>query len=151
MNRLIESFVSVFDGLFNRIQQFTGVTGMAYVFVAPNMLVFSVFVLFPMLFNFVYTFTGSDKLFLNQRPYVGAANLERLFDCGDFLRPATCDEDLFASAVLNTAGFVVTQVAVMIGVSLMDSGGAEREDTGARFFSAASSFIRSCFRRLWWR
>ena len=119
MNRLIESFVNIFDGLFNRIQQFTGVTGMAYIFVAPNMLVFSVFVLFPMLFNFVYTFTGSDKLFLNQRPYVGAANLERLFDCGDFLRPATCDEDLFAAAVLNTAGFVVTQVAVMIGVSLL--------------------------------
>ena len=92
---------------------------MAYVFVAPNMLVFSVFVLFPMVFNFFYTFTGSDKLFLDQRPYVGAANLERLFDCDDFLRPATCDEDLFAAAVLNTAGFVVTQVAVMIGVSLM--------------------------------
>ena len=119
MNRFVESFVNIFDGLFNRIQSFTGVTGMAYVFVAPNMLVFSVFVLFPMLFNFVYTFTGSDKLFLNQRPYVGAANLERLFDCGDFLRPATCDEDLFAAAVLNTAGFVVTQVAVMIGVSLL--------------------------------
>ena len=119
MNRFVEAFVNIFDGLFNRIQAFTGVTGMAYVFVAPNMLVFSVFVLFPMLFNFVYTFTGSDKLFLNQRPYVGAANLERLFDCDDFLRPATCDEDLFASAVLNTAGFVVTQVAVMIGVSLM--------------------------------
>ena len=119
MNRLVEGFVNIFDGLFNRIQKFTGVTGMAYVFLTPNMLVFSVFVLFPMLFNFVYTFTGSDKLFLNQRPYVGAANLERLFDCGDFLRPATCDEDLFASAVLNTASFVVTQVAVMIGVSLL--------------------------------
>ena len=119
MNRLVDSFVSIFDGLFNRIQKFTGVTGMAYVFLTPNMLVFSVFVLFPMLFNFVYTFTGSDKLFLNQRPYVGAANLERLFDCGDFLRPATCDEDLFAAAVLNTARFVVTQVAVMIGVSLL--------------------------------
>ncbi len=119
MNRLLDSFVSFFDILFNRIQKFTGVTGMAYVFVAPNMLVFSVFVLFPMLFNFVYTFTGSDKLFLNQRPYVGAANLERLFDCEDFLRPATCDEDLFAAAVLNTASFVVTQVAVMIGVSLL--------------------------------
>ena len=92
---------------------------MAYVFVAPNMIVFSIFVLFPMLFNFVYTFTGSDKLFLHQRPYVGAANLERLFDCGDFLRPATCDEDLFAAAVLNTAGFVITQVAVMIAVSLL--------------------------------
>ena len=119
MNTLVDSFVSLFDGLFNRIQRFTGVTGMAYIFVAPNMLVFSVFVLFPMLFNFVYTFTGSDKLFLNQRPYVGAANLERLFDCDDFLRPSTCDEDLFAAAVLNTASFVVTQVAVMIGVSLL--------------------------------
>lgn len=119
MNRFVDSFVGLFDGLFNRIQRFTGVTGMAYIFVAPNMIVFSVFVLFPMLFNFVYTFTGSDKLFLNQRPYVGAANLERLFDCADFLRPATCDEDLFAAAVLNTASFVVTQVAVMIGVSLL--------------------------------
>ena len=119
MTKLIDAFVSLFDILFNRIQKFTGVTGMAYVFLTPNMLVFSVFVLFPMLFNFVYTFTGSDKLFLQQRPYVGAANLERLFDCGDFLRPATCDEDLFAAAVLNTARFVVTQVAVMIGVSLM--------------------------------
>lgn len=116
---LVEAIVGLSDGFFNRVQRFTGVTGMAYVFIAPNMIVFSVFVLFPMVFNFFYTFTGSDKLFLDQRPYVGAANLERLFDCADFLRPATCDEDLFASAVLNTAGFVVTQVAVMIAVSLM--------------------------------
>ncbi len=119
MNALLDNFVGLLDGLFSRIQRFTGVTGMAYVFVAPNMLVFSVFVLFPMLFNFVYTFTGSDRLFLDQRPYVGAANLERLFDCQDFLRPVTCDEDLFASAVLNTASFVVTQVAVMIAISLL--------------------------------
>ena len=115
----VDAVVSLFDGFFARVQRFTGVTGMAYIFVAPNMIVFSIFVLFPMLFNFVYTITGSDKLFLDQRPYVGAANLERLFDCRDFLRPATCDEDLFASAVLNTAGFVVTQVAVMIAVSLL--------------------------------
>ena len=119
MTVLVEAIVSLFDGLFARVQSFTGVTGMAYIFVAPNMIVFSVFVLFPMVFNFFYTFTGSDKLFLDQRPYVGAANLERLFDCDDFLRPATCDEDLFASAVLNSARFVVTQVAVMIAVSLL--------------------------------
>ncbi len=119
MTAVIEAIISFFDLLFTRIQKITGVTGMAYVFVAPNMIVFSVFVLFPMIFNFFYTFTGSDKLFLDQRPYVGAANLERLFDCDDFLRPATCNEDLFASAVLNTASFVVTQVAVMIGISLL--------------------------------
>ncbi len=119
MNQLIDFIVGLVDSFFTRLQKFTGITGMAYVFVAPNMIVFSVFVLFPMVFNFFYTFTGSDKLFLDQRPFVGAANLERLFDCDDFLRPATCDEDLFAAAVLNTAGFVLSQVAVMIGVSLM--------------------------------
>ena len=119
MALVVDAIVSLFDGFFARIQRLTGISGMAYIFLLPNMLVFSIFVLFPMLFNFVYTFTGSDKLFLDQRPYVGAANLERLFDCGDFLRPATCDEDLFVAAVLNTAGFVVTQVAVMIALSLL--------------------------------
>lgn len=114
-----EAFVDLLDGLFTRVQKITGVTGMAYVFVTPNMIIFSVFILFPMIFNFFYTFTGGSKLFLDQRPFVGAANLERLFDCDDFLRSATCNEDLFAAAVLNTAGFVVTQVAVMIGVSLL--------------------------------
>ena len=119
IGHILEIFIGFTDGIFARLQKLTGATGMAYVFVAPNMIVFSIFVLFPMVFNFFYTFTGSDKLFLDQRPYVGAANLERLFDCGDFLRPATCDEDLFAAAALNTAGFVLTQVAVMIGVSLL--------------------------------
>ena len=119
MVTVLDHFVSLFDGFFSRVQKITGLSGMAYIFVAPNMLVFSVFVLFPMLFNFVYAFTGGDKLFLDQRPFVGAQNLERLFDCDDFLRPASCDEDLFAAAVLNTASFVVTQVAVMIGLSLI--------------------------------
>ena len=119
MALVVDAIVSLFDGFFARIQRLSGISGMAYIFLLPNMLVFSIFVLFPMLFNFVYTFTGSDKLFLDQRPFVGAANLERLFDCGDFLRPATCDEDLFVAAVLNTAGFVVTQVAVMIALSLL--------------------------------
>ena len=119
LGAVTQALVNGLDGLFARVQKVTGVTGMAYVFVIPNMIVFSVFILFPMIFNFFYTFTGSDKLFLDQRPFVGAANLERLLDCDDFLRPATCDEDLFAAAVLNTAGFVVTQVAVMIGVSLL--------------------------------
>jgi len=119
MSRLIDGGISLFDLFFNRIQKRSGISGMAYVFVAPNMLVFSIFVLFPMLFNFVYSFTGSDKLFLHQRPYVGTENLQRLFDCEDFRLPSTCDEDLFIAAAWNTAGFVIAQVSVMIGVSLM--------------------------------
>jgi alpha-1,4-digalacturonate transport system permease protein len=130
--------VNILDNFFTPLQKRVGVKGMAYIFVLPNMLVFSIFVLFPMVFNFFYAFTGSDNLFLDQRPYVGTANISRLFDCEDFLRPITCDEDLFVSAVLNTAGFVVTQVAVMIGISLLTAVILNRK-------IAARGFFRSVF------
>jgi len=126
--------INLLDTFFTPLQKRVGIRGMAYVFVLPNMLVFSIFVLFPMVFNFVYAFTGSDKLFLDQRPYVGTANLTRLFDCEDFLRPTTCDEDLFMSAVLNTAGFVVTQVALMIAISLLTAVILNRKIVARGFF-----------------
>ena len=131
---LANAVINLLDKFFTPLQKLVGVRGMAYVFVLPNMLVFSIFVLFPMVFNFVYAFTGSDNLFLDQRPYVGAANIERLFDCEDFLRPTTCDEDLFMSAVLNTAGFVVTQVALMIGISLLTAVILNRKIVARGFF-----------------
>lgn len=123
LNRLLlwisDIVVGLVDSLLMPLQRRIGVRGMAYVFVLPNMLVFSIFILFPMLFNFVYAFTGSDNLFLEQRPYVGTENVERLFDCENFFQPSTCDEDQFARAVVNTAFFVVAQVSLMILVSLI--------------------------------
>ena len=111
--------INLLDAFMLPLQRIVGVKGMAYIFILPNMLVFSVFVLLPMATNFVYTFTGSDKLFLDERPYVGLANLERLFDCEDFLNPNSCDEDLFLRAVYNTGWFVFAQVTLMILVSLL--------------------------------
>ena len=111
--------IGLLDLIMTPIQKVVGVRGMAYVFVLPNLLVFSIFVLLPMMTNFFYTFTGSDNLFLEDRPYVGAENVERLFDCENFFEPVSCKEDLFARAVFNTAGFVVVQVSVMIGISLL--------------------------------
>lgn len=142
INKILSSsgngVVNLLDSIFTPLQKRVGVRGMAYIFVLPNMLVFSIFVLFPMVFNFFYAFTGSDNLFLDQRSYVGTANISRLFDCEDFLRPTTCDEDLFMSAVLNTAGFVVTQVALMIGISLLTAVVLNRK-------IAARGFFRSVF------
>jgi alpha-1,4-digalacturonate transport system permease protein len=113
------AIIALLDLIMTPIQKVVGVRGMAYVFVLPNLLIFSVFVLLPMMTNFVYTFTGSDNLFLEDRPYVGAQNIERLFDCQNFLEPASCSEDLFARAVMNTASFVILQVSLMIGISLL--------------------------------
>src|SRR5512147_3194027 len=68
---------------------------MGYFFVLPNTIVFGLFVLFPMLLNFYFTFTGGTKLFPQDRPFVGLQNYQQIFDCQNYLVPNTCTEDLF--------------------------------------------------------
>jgi alpha-1,4-digalacturonate transport system permease protein len=87
---------------------------MAYIFLLPNMLIFGIFVLTPMLMNFYYSMTGGTELFLRDRAFVGLENFRILFDCQNYLEPATCDEDLFWRAIWNTALFVIFQVGGMV-------------------------------------
>ena len=77
-NSILDFFVSAFDLIFGAIQRWVGVRGMPYVFVLPNLLIFGIFILFPMLLNFVYAFTGGTEFFVDQRPWVGTANFEQL-------------------------------------------------------------------------
>ncbi len=63
---------------------------MAAVFLAPNMLIFGVFVLFPLVVNIAYSMTGGAALFLPDRNFVGAAQYERLLSCTDYTDPKTC-------------------------------------------------------------
>ena len=57
---------------------------MPYIFVLPNLLIFGIFILFPMLLNFIYAFTGGTAFFPDQRPWVGTANFERLLTCENY-------------------------------------------------------------------
>ncbi len=92
---------------------------MAYIFVLPNLLIFGIFVLFPMLLNFYYSFTGGTNLFPQDRPFVGLQNFEHLFDCGNFLDPNSCLEDRFWRGVYNTVFFVIFQVGAMVSLALL--------------------------------
>ena len=65
--------ISFLDLIFGTIQRWVGIKGMPYVFVLPNLLIFGIFILFPMLLNFVYAFTGGTEFFPDQRPWVGTA------------------------------------------------------------------------------
>jgi alpha-1,4-digalacturonate transport system permease protein len=138
MSRLLEflynQFVNLLDGFFNRLQQTVGIKGMAYVFVLPNLLIFGIFILLPMILNFGYTFTGGNDLFLEERPYVGTRNLEQLFECEDLLNYRTCREDNFIRAIGNTAWFVVLQISLMILVSLVTALILNRQIKGRAFF-----------------
>src|SRR5688572_16781430 len=90
--RLNQGVMAVFELLMNALglileplQRVVGVKRMAYFFLLPNLLIFGIFILFPMLLNFYYAFTGGTELFLRDRPLVGTENFATLFDCGNFL------------------------------------------------------------------
>ncbi len=112
-------FMRLVDPVMRGIQARTGIGGMATVFLAPNMLVFGVFVLLPLIINIIYSVTGGPAIFLSERPYVGSEHYARLFDCKSYLTPSSCAEDAFWQAVHNTGFFVVVEVALLIVVSLI--------------------------------
>ncbi|UCC88433.1 MAG: sugar ABC transporter permease [Anaerolineales bacterium] len=114
LSALFNLVLSPFELVFSLLQRLIGIRSMPYLFVLPNLLIFGVFILFPMLFNFVYAFTGGTEFFPDRRPWVGTANFDQILTCQNFLDPNSCREDLFWRAVFNTAGYVVAQVALLV-------------------------------------
>ncbi len=121
-------------------QKLTGIKGMAAFFLAPNMAIFGVFVLVPLIMNFFYSATSGSAIFLPDRNYVGTAQYERLLDCANYLNTATCREDLFWTAVHNTTLFVVLQVSLMAVVSMITALILNREIAGRGFWRAVFFF-----------
>jgi alpha-1,4-digalacturonate transport system permease protein len=126
--------IDLVDFIMRPLQDRLGVRGMAYVFVLPNLLIFGIFILFPMLLNFYYAFTGGTRLFPEDRPFVGMDNLNALFNCGNYLQPNTCQEDLFWRAVGNTLVYVLLQVGIMILLSLLAALALNRRIIARGFF-----------------
>jgi alpha-1,4-digalacturonate transport system permease protein len=121
-------------------QRATGTGGMAAFFLAPNMAIFGIFVLVPLVINFFYSATSGTAYFLQDRTYVGLEQYQRLLDCGSYLDTATCREDLFWKAVHNTGLFVVAQVALMTVVSMATALILNREIVGRSFWRAVFFF-----------
>jgi alpha-1,4-digalacturonate transport system permease protein len=121
-------------------QRATGTGGMAAFFLAPNMAIFGIFILVPLIMNFLYSATSGTAYFLSDRTFVGIAQYGRLLDCRDFLDPSTCREDLFWKAVHNTAIFVVLQVTLMTVASMVTALILNREIAARGFWRAVFFF-----------
>lgn len=121
-------------------QRTAGIGGMAGFFLLPNMAIFGVFVLLPLVINIIYSTTGGTAIFLPERSFVGADQYARLFDCRNFLDPRTCVEDAFWTAVGNTFWFVILQVALMIGAALITALILNREIAARGFWRAVFFF-----------
>ncbi len=126
--------VTVVDRVLTPFQRRIGIDKMGYFFVLPNLLIFGIFVLFPMLLNFYYAMTGGTKLFPEDRPFIGLGNFDNLFDCGDFLSPNSCQEDLFWRGIFNTIQFVIFQVSGIVVFSLMTALVLNRKIVARGFF-----------------
>ncbi|WP_442932000.1 carbohydrate ABC transporter permease [Microvirga sp. CF3016] len=100
------------------VQRRFGIGGMGAVFLAPNMLIFSIFVLIPVAINLAYSLTGGTAIFFEGRYFVGLDQYRTLLTCDDYTTPSTCLQDAFWQSVHNTALFVVLQVTVLVLVSL---------------------------------
>lgn len=132
--RLLEGFLSLFDIILIPLQRLIGPRRMGIFFVMPNLIIFSVFILLPMLLNFVYAFTSGQSILLENRPGAGFDNFSTLLTCGDYTNLRTCNEDNFWRAMGNTTLYVVIEVAVMVAVSLLTALALNRKIRARGFF-----------------
>ncbi len=122
------------------LQRAGGQKAMIAFFLTPNMAIFTVFVLVPLVINFAYSASGGNALFLSDRSFVGLEHYRRLLDCSDYTDPNSCREDMFWTAVWNTATFVLLQVTLMTVVAMVTALILNR-DLRARSFWRAVFFF----------
>jgi alpha-1,4-digalacturonate transport system permease protein len=126
--------LNVLDVPMRALQRVLGVPRIAWLFVAPNLAVLGLFTFLPIVVNFYFAFTGGVQLYPWERPFTGLENLQTLFDCGNYLDPATCRKDLFWRAVYNTGAFALLQVGSMVALALVTALVLNRRILGRGFF-----------------
>ena len=133
-------FFSLLEKPLMLLQRLVGIRSMPYVFVAPNLAFFGLFVVVPLFINFAYSFTGGTDIYLSQRVPVGTEQYGFLFDCQNYLEPTTCREDRFWKAIFNTAAFIFFQVTFLVLFSLVTALILNRKIRARGFFRAVFFF-----------
>lgn len=117
--RFLDAIMRVFEVPVRFIQQRFGLRYVAWFFLVPNLILFSLFSLLPAILNIFYSMTGGEEIALAHRPFIGGVNFSELLACEDYLDANSCEDDLFWRAMFNTLKFVILQVGLMIGFALM--------------------------------
>ena len=140
MYKILAPFMRVVEIPFTFVQNRLGITKLAWLFLAPNLILFAVFAFLPIFLNIAYALTGSDQIMLADRPFVGAENFRSLAECDNYFEPNSCERDLFWRAVWNTLLFVTLQVGIMVGLSLLTALVLNREIRARGFFRGVFFF-----------
>ena len=116
-------------------QRLSGATGLPYLFLLPNMLIFGLFTFAPMFINIGFSMTDGQSINFDQRVYSGSDNYQRLLsetqiDTGGINQ----EDDKFKAAVADTFIFVVFQVPIMVLVALVTALVLNRDIIGRGFW-----------------
>jgi alpha-1,4-digalacturonate transport system permease protein len=131
---VLTSPLALVEGFFNLLQRALGIQRMGYVFILPNLIIFGVFIILPMLLNFYFGFTSGRSILPENRAVVGTQNLETLLTCEDYQKVITCQEDLFWRGARNTVIYVAVEVMALISISLLTALALNRQIKGRAFF-----------------
>jgi alpha-1,4-digalacturonate transport system permease protein len=131
---VLSFFFNLLEPPWRWAQRVLGLKRLAWLFVAPNLIVFGLFSFLPILINFIYAGTGGVKLMPLDRPYTGMENFQILLECRNYLDLSTCRKDVFWRAVLNTLQFSLIQVTLMIFFSLLTALVLNRKILGRGFW-----------------
>lgn len=118
------------------LQRKIGIHRMAYVFLAPNMILFGLFVFLPVALAVAYAFTGGTEMLIWNRPFVGFENFSDLLSCESYMDPATCEYDLFWTAIHNTSWYAILNSVGTLLFSLITALVLNRLTRGKAFFRA---------------
>ena len=133
-------FFRLLEAPFQLIQRVGGLRPMPYLFLAPNLAFFGLFVVVPLFVNFAFSLTGGTNLYLSDRVWTGTEQYEFLLDCTNFTDPLTCREDRFWKGIFNTAVFIVFQVSFLVLFSLITALILNRKIRARGFFRAVFFF-----------
>lgn len=116
-------------------QRLSGATGLPYLFLLPNMLIFGLFTFAPMFINIGFSMTDGQSINFDQRVFSGSDNYQRLLsetqiDTGGINQ----EDDKFKAAVADTFIFVVFQVPIMVLVALITALVLNRDIIGRGFW-----------------
>jgi len=119
---LRDQFVSVIGWPIEMTQRISGATGLPYLFLLPNMIVFGLFTFAPLFINIGFSVTEGQSILFSERAFAGLDNARRLLsetqiDTG----AANLEDDKFLAAVYDTATFVVFQVPIMVAIALISA------------------------------
>lgn len=116
-------------------QRLSGSTGLPYMFLLPNLLVFGLFTFAPFFINIGFSATEGQSINFDSRDWAGLDNARRLLaetsiDTG----LPNLEDDKFLEAVADTFVFVIFQVPIMVFFALCTALALNRDIVGRGFW-----------------